>query len=139
MMARDGPEALVNSPHNMPLNYQTAAPTSAPKTAPKQAPVSRLNSTPKAPTATGGRKTPKPKTKAAKKPHQPSGYEWRREGAGWDLRKVVWVDTATGGRQRKRPYLGHLSRSAFADMKKRHKGKSLDAAISDWICAHDKP
>src|SRR5262245_60290562 len=54
------------------------------------------------------------------------------------LRKVIWVDTATGGKQRKRPYLGHLSKSAFADMKKRHKGKSLDSAISAWVADHDQ-
>jgi hypothetical protein len=101
--------------------------------------IKPLELMPKRATATGGRRTPKPKTKAAKKPHQPTGYEWRREGAGWDLRKVVWVDTATGGRQRKRPYLGHLSKSAFAEMKRKHRGAALERAIAAWIADHDKP
>ena len=109
-----------------------------PESMPLVAPVSHSELMPKRSTATGGRRTPKPKGKATKKPYQPSGYEWVRAGAGFDLRKVILVDTATGGKQRKRPYLGHLSKSAFADMKKRHKGKSLDSAISAWIADHDQ-
>jgi hypothetical protein len=83
------------------------------------------------------KRTRKPKSQAAKRPPRPSGYEWRKNGAGWDLRKVVWVDTATSGKQRKRPYLGHLSKSAFQEMKKRHRGAALERAIAEWIAAHD--
>jgi len=108
------------------------------KPARNKAPVSRLIPTPKRATATGGKRTPKPKGKATKKPHQPGGYEWRREGAGWDLRKVVWVETATGGKQRKRPYLGHLSKSAFGELKRKHKGTALERAIQEWIEEHDR-
>jgi hypothetical protein len=75
-----------------------------------------LISTPKPQTATSG----KPKEKRAARPSQPSGYEWRKNGAGSDLRKVVWVEDATSGKQRKRPYLGRLSKSAFAEMKRQH-------------------
>jgi hypothetical protein len=89
-------------------------------------------------TATSGRKPPKPKAKAAKRPPQPSGYEWRKNGAGWDLRKVVWVESATSGKQRKRPYLGHLSKSAFAEMKRKHRGAALERAIAEWIEEHDR-
>jgi hypothetical protein len=121
------------------LNLANNSPPATGRISPSQAaPVSRLIPTPKPTTATGGKRTPKPKGKETKKPHQPSGYEWRREGAGWDLRKVVWVETATGGKQRKRPYLGHLSKTAFADMKKRHKGAALDRAIAEWIAEHDR-
>jgi len=119
MLARDGPESMR-------------------LTAPEPPAVSRSISTRKRPTATGGKRTPKPKGKGTKKPHQPTGYEWRREGAGWDLRKVVWVDTATGGKQRKRPYLGHLSKSAFADMKKTNRGAQFEKAIARWIADHDR-
>lgn len=124
MQARDGPEITARIPVISPV---------------VSAPLSRLIPVTKRPTATGGRKTPKPKGKETKKPHQPSGYEWRREGAGWDLRKVVWVESATGGKRRKRPYLGHLSRSAFAEMKKANKGAALEKAIQQWIAERDKP
>lgn len=103
-----------------------------------KAPVSRLISIPKRTTATSGRKPPKLKTKAAKKPPQPSGFEWRKNGAGWDLRKVVWVESATSGKQRKRPYLGHLSKSAFGELKRQHKGAALERAIAQWITEHDE-
>lgn len=75
--------------------------------------------------------------KAMRKPHQPSGYEWRKNGAGWDLRKVVYVESATSGKKRKRPYLGHLSKTAFAEIKKTNKGAALEKAIAQWIKAHD--
>jgi len=88
--------------------------------------------------ATSGKKLPKPKAKAAKKPPGASGYEWRKNGAGWDLRKVIWVESATSGKQRKRPYLGHLSKSAFGELKRKHKGASLERAIAAWIADHDK-
>jgi hypothetical protein len=133
-MQRDGPEIVVNPPHNMPLNYQN----SDPKSAPKKAPISRLKSTAKPPTATSGRKPPKPKAKAAKKTPKPSGFEWRNNGAGWDLRKVVWVESATSGKQRKRPYLGHLSKSAFGELKRQHRGAALEKVIAEWIAEHDR-
>jgi hypothetical protein len=122
LTARDGPENLstiVDKP--VEIFPQVSAPATP------------LIPTAKRATATGGKRVKKPSGKAAKKPHQPSGYEWRREGAGWDLRKVIYVDTATGGKQRKMPYLAHLSKSAFAEMKRKHKGKALDAAIQQWI------
>jgi hypothetical protein len=75
--------------------------------------------------------------KATKKTPQPSGYEWRKNGAGWDLRKVVYVESATSGRQRKRPYLGHLSKSAFAEVKRKRQGSALERAIAAWIAEHD--
>lgn len=109
-----------------------------PESMPLVAPVSHSELMPKRSTATGGRRTPKPKGKATKKPYQPSGYEWVRAGAGFDLRKVVWVESATGGKQRKRPYLGHLSRSAFGELKRRHKGAALERAIAEWIRDRDR-
>lgn len=84
------------------------------------------------------KQTPKPKTKTSKKPPTTSGYEWRKNGAGWDLRKVVYIESATSGKQRKRPYLGHLSKSAFADIKRANKGAALEKAIMQWIADHDR-
>lgn len=102
------------------------------------APVSRLIPTAKRATATSGSKTKKPSQKAVKKPPKSSGYEWRKNGAGWDLRKVVYVESATSGKQRKRPYLRHLSMSAFAEMKRKHRGAALERAIAKWIEEHDR-
>jgi hypothetical protein len=66
------------------------------------------------------------------------GYRSSQNGAGWDLRKVIWIESATSGKQRKRPYLGHLSKSAFGELKKRHKGAALERAIAEWIAEHDR-
>ena len=84
------------------------------------------------------KQSPKPKTGTGRKPPSTSGYEWRKNGAGWDLRKVIYIESATSGKQRKRPYLGHLSKSAFADMKKANKGAQFEKAIAQWIADHDK-
>jgi len=127
MQVRDGPETTPQMPVILPSF-----------TAPTVTPVSRLIPTPKRASATSGSKPRKPSQKAAKKPPQSSGYEWRKNGAGWDLRKVVWIESATSGKQRKRPYLGHLSKSAFGELKRKHKGAALDAAIQQWIEAHDR-
>jgi hypothetical protein len=84
----------------------------------------------------------KPRTdtgiKRAKKPPKPDGYSWRRDGSGFELRKAVYVETDTGIKKRKLPYVGRLSKSAFAEMKRRHKGAKLEQAISDWIAAHGR-
>jgi len=123
MQARDGPEST---------------PAAVPIVTSHETDVSRSELMPKRVTATSGRRPRKPSGKAAKRPPQPSGYEWRKNGAGWDLRKVVWVDSATSGRQRKRPYLGHLSKSAFGELKRQHKGAALERAIAEWIEQRDR-
>lgn len=84
------------------------------------------------------KQSPKPKTGTSRKPPTTSGYEWRKNGAGWDLRKVIYIESATSGKQRKRPYLGHLSKSAFADIKKANKGAALGKAITRWIADRDR-
>jgi hypothetical protein len=66
------------------------------------------------------------------------GYSWRCDGSGFELRKTVYDVSDTGIRKRRLPYVAHLSKSAFADMKKRHKGAALDRAIQEWIEAHDR-
>ncbi len=67
-----------------------------------------------------------------------SGYHWRKNGTGWDLRKDVYV-TSNGMRKRKQPYVAHLSREAFRELKRQHKGAALEWAIAEWIADHDKP
>jgi hypothetical protein len=41
------------------------------------------------------------------------------------------------GKQRKRPYLGYLSKSAFAEMKRKNQGSALERAIAAWTAEHD--
>lgn len=65
-------------------------------------------------------------------------YHFRKDGAGWECRKDVYVTGNNGERKRKQPYVAHLSREAFAEMKRRHKGAALDRAIADWIAEHDR-
>lgn len=69
-----------------------------------------------------------------KKPPTVAGYNWKSDSSGFALRKVVYItDPDTGIRQRKLPRVAHLSKAAFAEMKRRHKGKALDRAIQQWI------
>jgi hypothetical protein len=103
-----------------------------------RAPVKPRKSTPKRSTVTGNGKVKKPKGKSTTKPPKPSGYFFRKDGAGWELRKDVYVTGNDGVKKRKQPYVAHLSREAFSELKKRHKGKSLDAAIQQWIAEHDR-
>jgi hypothetical protein len=81
----------------------------------------------------------KPPRKTVKKPPTVSGYNWKSDSSGFALRKVVYVtDPDTGIRRRKLPRIGHLSQSAFAEMKKRHRGAALERAIAEWIADHDR-
>jgi hypothetical protein len=45
-----------------------------------------------------------------------------QDGAGWQFRKPVYESDDTGIRKRRLPYVAHLSKSAFAEMKKANKG-----------------
>jgi hypothetical protein len=142
MTTRDGPE---NRSHDVTSFAQATVPqkshdatVATPKTAPKKAPASRLISTPKAKTDTGIKRTKKPPTSKAKKPPKPDGYTWRRDGSGFELRKSVYETDDTGIRKRRLPYMAHLSKTAFAEMKKRHKGAALEKAIAEWIADHDR-
>src|SRR5262249_962074 len=87
---------------------------------------------------TGIKRSKKPSQKGMKKPPQPSGYSWRKDGSGWQLRKAVYVETDTGIKKRKLPYVAHLSKSAFQEMRRQHKGVSLEKAIAQWIAEHDR-
>jgi len=78
-----------------------------------------------------------PSQKRAKKPPSVTGYFWRKEGVGWDLRKAVYVEE-NGVRKRKQPYIAHLSREAFGELKRKHRGAALERAIAAWIADHDR-
>ena len=110
----------------------------APESAPKKAPVSRLIPTAKAKADTGIKRTRTPPASKTKKPPKMDGYSWRRDGSGFELRKTVYDVSDTGIRKRRLPYVAHLSKSAFADMKKRHRGVALQKAIEAWVAEHDR-
>jgi hypothetical protein len=79
----------------------------------------------------------KPSQKTAKKPVTVTGYHWRKNGAGWDLRKDVYV-TSNGLRKRKQPYVAHMSQEAFRELKKANKGAALERAVAEWIESHSR-
>lgn len=81
-------------------------------------------------------RTPKasPPAGASHKPPRIEGYFWRKDGAGWELRKSVYLyNPATGNNERKQPYIAHLSREKFQEMKRAHKGKAIHSALQKWI------
>lgn len=111
MMARDGP---VISQISAPVDTGISSPVK---------PAKLMTKTPR---------------KTVKKPPTVSGYNWKSDSSGFALRKVVYVvDPDTGIRKRKLPRIGHLSQSAFAEMKRRHKGAALERAIAEWTREHD--
>jgi hypothetical protein len=90
-------------------------------------------------TSEGKRKKPNlPKEKRRARPPKVAGYTWRKDGAGRELRKSIYVVSDTGIRKRRLPYVAHLSKSAFQELKRRHKGAALEMAIAEWIEYHDK-
>ena len=52
------------------------------------------------------------------------------------MRKAVYVEE-NGVRKRKQPYVAHLSREAFKELKRQHRGAALEQAIAQWIAEHD--
>lgn len=78
-----------------------------------------------------------PAQKRTAKPVTMSGFHWRKNGAGWDLRKDIYVEE-NGVRKRRQPYLAHLSKEAFSELKKRHRGAALEKGIAQWIAEHEK-
>jgi hypothetical protein len=115
MMARDGPEMMAN-----PVPLVTCHET----------PVSRSELMPK--------RVKKPTQKQAKKPLCAPGYFWRRHGAGWDLRRDIYVTSHDGVKKRKQPYVAHMSREAVRELKRQHRGAALERAIAQWIAEHDR-
>ncbi|MGH9755442.1 MAG: hypothetical protein ACREA2_21905 [Blastocatellia bacterium] len=79
-----------------------------------------------------------PKDRRRARPPNVAGYTWRKDGAGWELRKSVYVVSDTGIRKRRLPYVAHLSKSAFGELKRQHKGAALSSALAEWIAEHDR-
>ena len=128
-------QGLANSQHNMQPIYQ---PKPAPTDTRISAPAKRSKQKAKS-ASEGKRKKPRlPKEKRRARPPKVTGYTWRKDGAGWELRKSVYVETDTGIRKRRLPYVAHLSKSAFQEMKRAHRGAALERAIAEWITDHDR-
>jgi hypothetical protein len=105
------------------------------KSAPKQRPTDTRISKP---AKSSKRKAKAPKEKRRARPPKVTGYTRRKEGAGWELRKSVYVETDTGIRKRRLPHVAHLSKSAFGELKRQHRGATLERAIGAWIAEHDR-
>ena len=85
------------------------------------------------------KRTRKSPSKTVKKPPTVSGYNWKSDSSGFALRKVVYVtDPDTGIKTRKLPRIGHLSKTAFGELKRKHRGAALERAIAEWIAEHDR-
>jgi len=133
MRARDAPEIALSQA----ANVQTSASEPVQASAPNRAQSVTRNEKPAKSSKLISKRTRKPAQKRAKKPVAVTGYHWRQHGAGWDLRKDLYV-TSNGLRKRKQPYLAHLSREAFRELKRAHKGAALEKAIAQWIADHDR-
>jgi len=55
----------------------------------------------------------------------------------WAGRRSVDVCTENGVRKRKQPYVAHLSKEAFGELKRKHRGTALERAIAEWIEERD--
>jgi hypothetical protein len=87
---------------------------------------------------TSHKRTRKPRASKVKKPIASSGFFFRKNGAGWDLRRDIYVTSHDGERKRKQPYVAHMSAEAFRELKRQHKGAALDRAVAAWIADHDR-
>jgi hypothetical protein len=125
------PPEIAPSPDESPAHIETPSePTTS--TIPGTGTTRRKKRPKNAPDGTGTQTAKQPGKKRVEKPPTVAGYSWRDDGAGWQLRRSVMVEG-----KRKRPYVAHLSRSAFAEMKRRHRGAALDTAIAEWIAEKD--
>lgn len=131
MKARDGPEIP-------PAPLVTAPPEMAPLVTRHEAPVSRSKLMTKRTPGRQAKAVKKPASKVTKKPLATPGYFFRKNGAGWDLRRDIYVTSNDGEKKRKQPYVAHLSREAFGDLKRKHRGTALERAIAEWIEDHDR-
>ena len=112
------------------MNAPPVAPDSGQSVTSHETAVSRSELMPK--------RVKKPAQKQAKKPPCAPGYFWRHHGAGWDLRRDIYVTSHDGERKRRQPYVAHMSQEAFRELKRRHKGAALERAVAEWIEAHDR-
>ncbi|HEY6401208.1 MAG TPA: hypothetical protein VI479_07350 [Blastocatellia bacterium] len=108
------------------------------KTATQTAPVKPAKPKAKAPFVTSHGRARKPRASKTKKPTASSGYFFRKNGAGWDLRRDTYVTSHDGEKKRKQPYVAHMSQEAFRELKRQHRGAALEKAIAQWIADHDK-
>jgi hypothetical protein len=132
MMARAGPE-------KRQLELSVSAPIEGSNSVLPPTPASRLIPTRSPQSVTGNKRVKKPASKTAKKPPKSSGYFWRKDGAGWELRKDVYVTSHDGEKKRKQPYVADMSQEAFRELKKANKSPAaLERAIAEWISQHDK-
>ncbi len=127
MRTRDAPESTANLHVGI---AQKNAPTVTRNSSPAKSSKPKTKAKPK--------RAPKLSQKRTKKPPTVTGYFWRREGAGFDLRKSVYVTGNNGERKRKQPYIAHLSREAFGELKRAHRGAALEKAIAEWVAEHGR-
>jgi hypothetical protein len=88
MMVRDGPELSIKS-----------APVDSPFVTRNEAPVKSSPLMTKRRSDGAGKVARKPGQKRSVKPAAVTGYHWRKNGAGWDLRKDVYVTSNEGVRK----------------------------------------
>jgi len=119
MQARDGPESM-----------RLIAQESAPLVTRHETPVSRSELMPK--------RVKKPAGKQTKKPPKAPGFFWRKNGAGFDLRRDIYVTSHDGERKRKQPFVAHMGAETFRELKRQHKGAALERAVAQWIADRDK-
>jgi hypothetical protein len=69
----------------------------------------------------GQRSTEKP-------PKVATNIEWSRKGAGWDCRKVYYVD-----KQRKRKHIRHLGRAEWDQWQSLYSPEVLKKRAAEWV------
>ena len=129
-MARDGLENEAKTPLFPALTVQTSVPDGTGITKPEKSSKEKEKSATK--------ERPLPKGKKSARPPSVAGYTWRKDGAGFQLRKTVYESDGAGTTKRKRPYVAHLSKSAYQEMKRQHRGAALERAIAQWVADHDR-
>jgi hypothetical protein len=67
-------------------------------------------------------------------PRLGSGYFFRKNGKGWDLRANVYETDDRGERRRKQRYFGYLSQESWREMSRKNpKQDGLQTALETWV------
>lgn len=77
----------------------------------------------------------KPRSFNEQRPPRLGNYFFRKKGAGWECLEECGyeVNTESGERRRRQPYVARLSREKWEELQARHSGAELEVALLYWI------
>jgi hypothetical protein len=77
----------------------------------------------------------RPDSSDNQRPPRLGNYFFRKKGAGWECLEECGyeVNTETGERRRRQPYIARLSRERWKEMQQRYSDAELEIMLLSWI------